>query len=71
MIDYVKTEGTFGTVSGLQIGGKVVYSSVTQNETQAANSEALGMIILAAGTAAACYAGNQIFKGAKALWKKI
>ena len=71
MFNYVKSEGTFSTVSGLQVGGKVVYSSVTQNKEQAENSEALGMIILAAGTAAACYAGNQIFKGAKALWKKF
>ncbi len=71
MFNYVKSEGTFSTVSGLQVGGKVVYSSVTQNKEQAENAEALGMIILAAGTAAACYAGNQIFKGAKALWKKF
>ena len=70
IINRVKSEGSFYSASAVQIGNKTIYSSVTQNESQAAASEAMGMIILAAGATAACYAGSQICKGVKALWKK-
>ena len=70
-INHAKSNGSFYSASVLEVGGKQVYSSVSQNETQAANAEALGMILLAAGATAACYAGSQVVKGAKALWKKF
>lgn len=70
-INHAKSNGSFYSANVLEIGGKTVYSSVSQNESQAAASEALGIVILAAGATAACYAGNQICKGVKALWKKF
>ena len=70
-INHAKSNGSFYSASVLEVGGKQVYQSVTQNESQAANSEAIGMVILAAGATAAYVAGTQICKGVKALWKKI
>ena len=70
-INHAKSNGSFYSASVLEVGGKQVYSSVSQNESQAANAEALGMIFLAAGATAACYAGSQVVKGVKALWKKF
>jgi hypothetical protein len=71
IINRVKSEGSFYSASAVQIGSKTIYSSVTQNKSQASNSEAIGMVILAAGATAAYVAGSQICKGVKALWKKF
>lgn len=71
IINKASSNGSFYSASVVEVCGKQVYSSVSQNESQAANSEALGMVILAAGATAAYVAGTQICKGVKALWKKI
>ena len=71
IINKASSNGSFYSASVVEVCGKQVYSSVSQNEAQAANAEALGMVLLAAGATAACYAGSQLVKGAKALWKKF
>lgn len=70
-VNKVHSNGSFYSASSLEIGGKSVYTSVSQNSSQAAASEVLGAVIITAAGAAACYAGSQIVKGAKALWKKF